>query len=163
MKKSKVDFSFNLTISDIENVDFINLLKDKLSDRTLAERFIVEIVESEDIRDYDIVKDFTKEMKDLGVRIAIDDFGSGFSNYQHILEIEPDYLKIDGSFIKDIHVNPKSFKLVKSISSFAESMNIKTIAEFVSNKEIFSKTKELDIDQYQGFYFSEPLLGEYVV
>ncbi|MCF6173882.1 MAG: EAL domain-containing protein, partial [Campylobacteraceae bacterium] len=95
--------SINFTYSDIKNSIFTQKIVDFLSTHSgVGQRAIFEITESESIENYDIVKNFIKCFKKYGVKIAIDDFGSGFSNFNYILEIEPDYLKIDGSLIKDI-------------------------------------------------------------
>jgi EAL domain-containing protein (putative c-di-GMP-specific phosphodiesterase class I) len=96
------------------------------------------------------------------VRIAIDDFGSGYSNYTHIFEIKPDYLKIDGSLIKNIDQDNNSYELVKSITQLAKSLGIETIAEFVSTREIFEICFDLGVDYFQGYYFAEPCKKECV-
>ena len=92
----------------------------------------------------------------LGVRIALDDFGSGFSNFNYILTLAPDCIKIDGSLIKNIHQDTKSKEMVKAICSFSKSLGITTVAEFVHNKEVFEVAKEIGIDYFQGYYFAEP-------
>ncbi len=105
------------------------------------------------------MQSFIKEVRKYGVRIAIDDFGTGHSNFTNIIDIEPDYIKIDGSFIRNIHTDSKSYSLVKGIINSAKELNIKTIAEFVHSKEVFDVVKELGVDEFQGYYFSEPLLN----
>jgi len=95
-------------------------------------------------------------LRKLGVQIAIDDFGSGYANYAHILTLKPDYLKIDGSLIKNILIDGDSRILVKNIINFAKDLNIKTIAEYVENEEIFELLKEFGVDEYQGYYFGRP-------
>ena len=89
--------------------------------------------------------------------ITSDDFGSGFSNFEYILEIEPDYLKIDGSLVKNIDTDEKSHILVSAIVDFSHRLGIKVIAEYVHSDIIFQMLKKLDVDEFQGFYFSEPL------
>lgn len=91
-----------------------------------------------------------------GCKIAIDDFGSGYSNFEYILKLDADYIKIDGSLIKDIDHNKDSQDIVKTIVSFAKLKNISTIAEFVSSKEIYEKVVELGVDYSQGYYFGKP-------
>ena len=105
------------------------------------------------------MQSFIKEIRTFGVRIAIDDFGTGHSNFSNIIAIDPDYIKIDGSFIKNIDKDPKSYSLVKGIVNSSKDLNIKTIAEFVHKKEIFDILKDLGVDEFQGYYFSEPLLN----
>jgi EAL domain-containing protein (putative c-di-GMP-specific phosphodiesterase class I) len=104
---------------------------------------------------YEIQK-FIKNIKALGCRIAIDDFGTGYSNFEYLMRLEADFIKIDGSIIKEILHNKNSEIITNVIVDFAKKMNIQVIAEFVENKEIFEKVKELGIESSQGYYFSEP-------
>ncbi len=158
LKYSKHTLSINLTYSDIQNPDIITLIEDALKKNNIGNRLIIEIVESEDVENYDLLKDFIKKFKKYDVGIAIDDFGSGFSNFKNIIGFKPDYLKIDGSLIKDIDKNRDSWAIVRSIVQFAHTLGIKVIAEFVHSKEVLSILKELDVDEFQGFYFYEPSL-----
>ena len=92
----------------------------------------------------------------MGVSIAIDDFGAGYSNFERLLEFEPDLLKIDGSLIKNIITDKYSQNVVETIVAFAKRQNIKTIAEYVENKEIFDYLNNLGVDYSQGYYFGKP-------
>ena len=150
--------SFNFTYGDIKNSSFINKIDSffKLSPE-LGKYAIFEITESESIENYDDVKAFIKRFRRYGVAIAVDDFGSGFSNFNYILEIEPDYLKIDGSLIRNIDTDEKSHILVKAIVQFSHELGIKVIAEYVHSKRIFEMLKALHVDEFQGFYFAQPI------
>lgn len=158
MKKNGHNFSINLTFDDIINSHIVDMLRSQIKKYAIANQITFEIVESENIDDFPHAKKFVQEFKAMGVQIAIDDFGTGYSNFTHVLELEPDYLKIDGSLIKNIEHDKKSYELVKSIVNFSKSLGIQTIAEFVSSKEIFEICESLGIDQFQGYYFSEPLV-----
>ena len=150
--------SVNFAYSDITCSPFLNELESFFHINTqLGKRVIFEITESEDIESYNEIKEFIKRFRAYGIRFAIDDFGSGFSNFEYILEIEPDYLKIDGSLIKNIDTDEKSHILVQAIVEFSHKLGIKIIAEFVHSEVIFDMLKVLNVDEYQGFYFSEPL------
>ena len=92
----------------------------------------------------------------MGCKIAIDDFGSGYSNFEYLIKLNADYIKIDGSLIKDILINKSNEEIVVTIVDFARRQGFKTIAEFVSSKEIFDKVKELGLDYAQGYYIHEP-------
>ncbi len=158
LETSEHTLSINFTYADIKNSKLINDIEEFFQRNSeLGARAVFEITESESIANYDDVKDFIKRFKQYGVRIAIDDFGSGFSNFEYILEIEPDYLKIDGSLVKNIDTDEKSHILVKAIVQFSQELGIKVIAEFVHSETVFNMLKELHVDEYQGFYFSEPL------
>jgi len=122
----------------------------------IGKRAVFEITEDEGIDDYEDVKNFIKHFQKFGVKVAIDDFGTGFSNFENILEIEPYYLKIDGSLIKNIDKDTRSFTLVQAIVKFSHKLGIKIIAEYVHSEQIFNMLKALEVDEYQGYYFSEP-------
>ena len=154
------DFSINLSYEDIYNSTLISILKENIQKfNKIGDRLIIEILETQSIEDLEIMQSFIKDMREYGVRFAIDDFGTGHSNFANIIDINPDYIKIDGSFIKNIDTDQRSYSLVKGIVNSAKDLHIKTIAEFVHSKEVFDIVKELGIDEFQGYYFSEPLLN----
>ena len=136
-------------LSYLDNV----LEKLKFEDRN---RLVFEILESENLSDYDFLEEFVLKYKKLGVKIAIDDFGSGYSNFIRIIRLKPDYLKIDGSLIKNIDKDNNSYEIVKSIIAFSKTLNIRTIAEYVHSEEIFNLLLELGVDEFQGYYFGKP-------
>lgn len=148
--------SINLAYSDFQNQKILTLLDETLKEYPIANQLIFEILESEDIKDYALLENFIEKFRAYGVKIAIDDFGSGYSNYENIIKIKPDYVKIDGSLVKKINEDKNSYIIVKSIISFAKELGIKTIAEFVHSKEVFDIVKELGVDEFQGYYFYEP-------
>ncbi len=158
LEGSQQTLSMNFTYSDIKNSDLMYEIEKFFKTRSeLGSRAVFEITESESIENYDDVKKFIRRFRKYGIRIAIDDFGSGFSNFEYILEIEPDYLKIDGSLVKNIDSDERSYILVKAITHFSHELGIKVICEYVHNEKVFAMLKALDVDEYQGFYFSEPL------
>ncbi|MDZ7819635.1 MAG: EAL domain-containing protein [Aliarcobacter sp.] len=101
-------------------------------------------------------KDNILLLKDLGYKIFVDDFGSGYSNFIYLSKIKTDYIKIDGTIIKNILVDKVAFLLVKNIVNFAKEANIKIIAEYVDTKEVYDEIKSLGIEYSQGYYFSLP-------
>ncbi len=160
MKNLQKPFSLNLSFNDLINENVLKKLKENIEKYKIGSQLTVEILESENIEDYQVINRFIKEFKALGVQIAIDDFGSGFSNFTHVFELEPDILKIDGSLIKNIDIDKKSYEFVKSIVQLAKALEIETLAEFVGSKEIFDITYKLGIDYFQGYYFCEPVPKE---
>ena len=151
--------SINLGFADIEDPNILNLLDEYFNKNTevFCKRVVFEILESDHISDYEIFEEFIFKYRKLGIRFAIDDFGTGYSNFTHILTIRPDYIKIDGSLIKHINEDSDSLELVKSIVRFSQELHIKTIAEFIHNKEVFDIVYDLGVDEFQGYYFSEPI------
>ncbi len=156
-KESSSSITVNLSIQDIVNKDIVKMIVDELQKNSIANLITFEILESESITDYEKVISFISIVKKLGCKIAIDDFGSGYSNFSYLLRLKPDYIKIDGSLVKNIHTDENAYLITKTINDFAHSLGMKTIAEFVHCEEVFNLLKEIDVDEYQGFYFYEPL------
>jgi PAS domain S-box-containing protein len=151
------EISINLSALDIESVDMrkkIFALLDEYKDQ--SNRVIFELLESEDIKNFNVIVDFIKKVKLRGVKIAIDDFGTGYSNFSRLLQYEPDLLKVDGSLIKNIKDNELSKNIVETIVLFAKKQKIKTVAEFVENEEVYNIVKEMGIDYSQGYAFGKP-------
>lgn len=151
------EFSVNISYEDIENADFLDFIKSMLKKYNVSNRVVFEILEDENIKSYQLFIAFIDEVKALGCKVAIDDFGSGYSNFEHLLKMNIDYLKIDASLIKNIATDETSYKITKTIIEFAKSLNLQTIAEFVENEEIFNIVRELGADYSQGYFFSEPI------
>jgi diguanylate cyclase (GGDEF)-like protein len=156
-KNNKLNVSININFSDLINHDIEETIIRNLKDNHhLASRITFEILESDEIDNIELFKEKIKLLHALGATVSIDDFGSGYSNFKTTIDIEANYLKIDGSLIKNIATNEKDFKVVKSIIHFARQSNMQTIAEFVHSKEVYDKLLLLDIDYMQGFYIAEP-------
>ena len=156
-KSTRESVSININFSDLINSDIESTIFNTLSsDSNLASRVTFEILESDEIDNIALFKEKIALIHRLGAKISIDDFGSGYSNFKTILDIEANYLKIDGSLIKNIDTNEKDFKVVKSIIHFAKEANMKTTAEFVHSKEVYNKLLELDLDYMQGYYIAKP-------
>ncbi|MDQ1340157.1 MAG: hypothetical protein QG567_1314, partial [Campylobacterota bacterium] len=155
-KDKDCEFSINLNIQDILDKNLIKYLNKMIKDYNIEGRLVFEIVENEGIENFDEVKQFIKNAKSCGCKVAIDDFGTGYSNFEYLMQLEADYIKIDGSMIKNIITNKNSKLVVETIVDFAKKMNIKTIAEFVKDEEVYKKVKELGIDYSQGYHLGEP-------
>ena len=160
-KDKDFEFSINITIEDIKNENISSYILDMLKEYKIASKVVFEIVESEGIDDFTQVNNFIDDVRKLGCKIAIDDFGSGYSNFEYLIKLNADYIKIDGSLIKDILINKSSQEIVVTIIDFAKRQGFKTIAEFVSDEEIFKKVKDLGIDYVQGYYIDEPRFDIY--
>jgi len=150
------EFSINLTIDDILSKEITSYICEKLENFTNSHNVIFEITESEEVNDYKIINDFIKRIKRHGVKIAIDDFGSGYANFEHIIGIDADFIKIDGSLIKNIGSDKNARIITEAIISFSKKLGRKTITEYVSDEEIYKIVKDLGADYSQGFYFGAP-------
>lgn len=156
IKKHSASISINFTVEDIRNKRTVRYLKEAISQHGIADKIIIELTESEGIENYGEVANFIDEIKRLGCRISIDDFGSGYSNFTHLIHLNADYLKIDGSIIKDILTDKDSELVAQSIVDFAKCLNMKTIAEYVDSLEVLKKVTTLGVDYSQGYFIGEP-------
>ncbi len=155
--KTDKDISINISATDIEDSVIRNFILDFCSNnQKFAKRVIFEFLEDEDFKDFDNIIDFIKKIRSYGAKIAIDDFGSGYSSFERMMDFQPDILKIDGTLIKNINKDKFSRNIVETIQNFATKMQIKTVAEFVHNKEVFDIINEIGIDYAQGYYIGKP-------
>ena len=145
--------SINLSFEDLNNYEIKKMIYENLKNKNYDVCF--EILESESIKDFEVVKRFINNVKKFNAKVAIDDFGSGYSNFINIVQLSPDYLKIDSSIVKNIE-NEKFREIVKIIIQFAKKFNIQITAEYVCREKIFRILKEMGVDEYQGFYFCKP-------
>lgn len=150
------DFSINLSVEDILDEDIVKYISYSIKKFNVTNKIIFELLETEEIENYEEVSAFINEMKSIGCRIAIDDFGSGYSNFEYLLKLNIDYIKIDGSLIKNLDTDANAQIVAETLVSFAKKLNIKVIAEYVHNEAVLQKVKELDIDRSQGFHLAEP-------
>ena len=157
MSSNKYTFSINITEEDLSK----NYLYDYLEEKALqygieSSRVILEILEGISASGKEGNIEQLMMLKEIGYSIAIDDFGSEYSNFERVLDLEIDFLKIDAKYIKDIDTNPKSYEITKAIAFFAKNTGIPCIAEFVHNEFIQKIVKDLGIDYSQGYLYSEP-------
>ncbi len=150
------EFSINLAFSDIHSKDTMCILRDNLIKHACGKRLIIEIVESEGFEYLEEVTLFIKNVKKYGCKVAIDDFGSGYSNFSYLAKLDIDFIKIDGSLIQNIDTDMDKRFAVESVIYFAKNKGIKTIAEFVETESVFNLLVELGIDYSQGYLFSKP-------
>jgi diguanylate cyclase (GGDEF)-like protein len=152
-------FSINLNHEDMKNETIVNYIIEQFQKYPIGNKIAFEILESEGIEDFKEVSDFIRKVKAYGATISIDDFGTGYSNFEYLMNLDFDYLKIDGSMIRNIDKDEKSQFVTKTIVDFAHRIGVKTVAEFVSSKTIYDKVKEMNIDYAQGYYLGEPSLN----
>ncbi len=151
------EFSVNLTaetiLSSDETKEIIKLLEEF---KSTTKQILFEILETEEFENYKEVSNFISLIKKYDCKIAIDDFGSGYSNFERILELDIDFIKIDGSLIKKIDSDKNIELVVQTILKFSHHANFKTVAEFVHSKEVFDKVSSMGFDLLQGYYIGEP-------
>jgi PAS domain S-box-containing protein/diguanylate cyclase (GGDEF)-like protein len=155
-KDKKLSFSINLSKDDILDEKTIAFIEEKLLEYNFGDKLIFEIVESEGFENFEAIEKFIQKVKSYGVKIAIDDFGTGYSNFEYLMKLKADFIKIDGSLIKNIDTDKNAYAVVETIVTFAKKNSLQTVAEFVSSESIFEKVCQLDIDFSQGFYIDKP-------
>ncbi len=151
-----VHFSINLSPDDLMHQDTIDLLHARLENRMQANRVVLEIVESEEIEKFDEITQILEKLKGKGCKIAIDDFGTGYSNFAYLMTLNVDYIKVDGSLIRDIDTNPNSQIISRTILDFARELNLETVAEFVHNEAVQHRVTAMGFNYLQGFHLGEP-------
>jgi len=150
------EFSLNLSYEDISNKAFRLYLYEKLEKFSKPKNIIFEILETDFIEDFQVVEDFALTVRSFGCKIAIDDFGSGYSSMENILKLKPEFIKIDASLIKNIDKQTESKTIVKNIVNMAKELDSKTIAEYIHSKKVYKIVKELGVDYLQGYYLAKP-------
>ncbi len=159
IKEKNKKVSINISYADISNKNTTKYIYDFLTAQSIEHTKLLsfEILESEEIVDFEEVSRFISEVKKFECIVGIDDFGAGYSNFHLLSKLKISFIKIDGSLIQNIHNSKDLEIIVRTISNIAKEFNVKTVAEFVANEEIYNKVKELNIDYSQGFYFDKPI------
>jgi len=147
-------FSVNISYEDMLDASTVATIFELLQNSTVAHKIIFEMLESVEIEENQHVENFIKSVKELGSFIAIDDFGSGYSNYAYLIKSGVDIVKIDGSLISLIDQDENIRKIVDSIIKIAKDLDIETVAEYVSSRSIYDTLVELGIDNMQGSYIA---------
>lgn len=153
-------FSIPIFYEDIRNGYLIDFIEEQILlylSSGIGSRLILEISETKTIENHQLIELFVERFKKYGVKIALNDFGAGGANLNHIIDFDSDYVKIDGALIKNMEYDKKALAIVRCVVSFTKELGIKTIAPCVDSKEIFQRASSLGINEFQGFYLSEPL------
>ncbi len=151
-------FAINLSgqsLGDDRTLEFMQAQFDKFPE--LARHIVFEITETAAVSNLAHATSFIASLRDLGCGFALDDFGTGLSSFAHLKNLEVDYLKIDGSFVRDISFDPVDYAMVGSINHIGHVMNIATIAEYVESQDIYQKLRDLGVDYGQGNWLSQPV------
>ncbi|MDC8832413.1 sensor domain-containing phosphodiesterase [Alteromonas gilva] len=156
---SQYDYSFSLNITEYDlNAQYLQrfLMAQCDAYQIAPQRVILEVLEGISSSGKQNHLKQLKMLKRCGFKLAIDDFGTEYSNFERILDIEADYLKIDAKYIKRIDTDKKSYEIVKALSFFCQNSGIKCVAEYVHSLAVQQCLLELGIDYSQGFLFSKP-------
>ena len=148
--------SINLSTEDILNEDTRTYIYNKLEQYPHPFKIVFEITETTEITDFKLIMKFIRKVRSFGVKISIDDFGTGYANFEYILNLDVDYIKIDGSLIKHIDIDEESRILTEAIIAFSKKLGTKTIVEFVHNQEVYHEVVALGADYSQGYFIGKP-------
>ncbi|RAX54869.1 hypothetical protein CCY99_01610 [Helicobacter sp. 16-1353] len=155
-KNNDYEFSINITEEDIRDTQMIDYLSNRCMKYSInPSRIIIELLEDIEFGDDDLVVNNILILKNMGFKIAIDDFGYANSNFGRLIKMQIDYIKIDGRFVKNIDTDPISYKIVKSIATLAKTIDVKCIAEFVHSKSIQKLVRKLGIEYSQGYHIGQ--------
>ena len=154
----EVVLSINLSGNTISDPDILGFIKNELEKTRIDPKNICfEITETAAISSITKAIKVITELKDIGVKFALDDFGSGLSSFGYLKDLPVDFLKIDGAFVKNMLKNEKDRAIVRSINEVAKVMGMQTIAEFVENEELLKILKEIGVDYAQGYGIGKPV------
>lgn len=159
MKQQGKELSFGMNLSGkvLGDADFLFFLKAKMRETGADPNYLIfEITETAAVSNLDKAAKFISALKLTGCKFSLDDFGVGFTSFVYLREMQIDYIKIDGSFIRRLHENPDDQHIVKSIVGVAKGMGVKTVAEFVEKEETIKLLKEYGVDYAQGYAVGKP-------
>lgn len=152
----KESVAINLSVEDIEDKETVLFIENAIKNFVEPSRITFELTETEAIKDYVAIISFIASVKALGVKIAIDDFGSGYSNFAYLAQFNANVLKIDGTIIKKIATDANAYQIAAAINDFAKRLGLQTVAEFVFDAATNEAIQTLNIDFAQGFFHAEP-------
>ena len=156
-----LQFSINLSPKQLLSENLLKFIDNILSETEISPSTIsLEITENSLIENVKQSKHILKKLKEKGISISLDDFGTGYSSLNYLREFSIDYIKIDKSFVSNIHTNSKNASIVTAIISMAHSMDIRVIAEGIETKEQAYLLRKNGCDCGQGFLFSKPVPPE---
>lgn len=152
-------FSINLSGHSLNDENLMEYIFERFAMyRVPRDKITFEVTETTAIANLIDAADFIREMKMIGCRFSLDDFGAGLSSYSYLKNLPVDYIKIDGAFIREIDHDNNDYAMVRSINEMGHYMGKKTIAEYVENEAILDKLKEIGVDYAQGFLIEKPRL-----
>lgn len=152
----KTRFAINISGQSIQDLNFFKDLKKLLENsNNVKDKVIFEITESSEIQQLDVVNGFITELQESGFRVALDDFGAGSASFRYLQNLNVDYVKIDGQYVRKILTSQRDLAMVKNLTQMCIDMDIKVIAEFVEDLEQAKLLKEIGVDYCQGYFFGK--------
>lgn len=134
---------------------FVNYIR---ANQEVADRIVVELTETAALNDFEESARFVSKLREMGCRVAIDDFGAGYTSFRNLQMLHVDMVKIDGTFVKGISQSPDNQIFVRTLVDLAKNFKLKTVAEWVGSDEDAELLRSFGVDYFQGFHFGEPIL-----
>lgn len=157
LPNSNVSFAINLSGLSVGDDEVMRRIQRELENTRIdRHRLVFEVTETAACQNINRAMEFIGRIRDLGCRIALDDFGVGFSSFSYLKHLNVDIIKIDGSFIRDIHNSREDQLFVKALVDVARGLGIQTVAEFVENEQALAMVRNLGIDYVQGHHVGRP-------
>ena len=151
-------FAINLSGQSLNDASFLDFVINEVKNSEVDPQMLCfEITEQVAVEDLNLVNGFISSLKSLGSKFSLDDFGTGVSSYGYLRSLDVDYLKIDGSFVKNIVDDDVAKAMVQSINYVGHTMNLKVIAEYVENDEILELLRAMGVDYGQGYQILRPI------
>lgn len=156
----ELSIAMNISGLTVAEHSWLRALIGKLQDKPdVARRLIVEITETEALRDIDESARFVQAVRDLGCKVALDDFGAGYTSFKHLKALEVDIVKIDGGYVRDIHNNRDNRVFVHSLIELARTFGLQIIAECIEEQPEADHFREEGVQYMQGYFFGRPEVG----
>ena len=134
---------------------FVDYVKEH---KEVANRLVVELTETASLSQFEENAHFVSQLRELGVTVAIDDFGAGFTSFRNLQMLHVDVVKIDGCYVKDLSANPENQIFVRTLTGLAKNFDMKVVAEWVGSDKDAALLESFGVDYFQGFHFGEPEL-----
>jgi diguanylate cyclase (GGDEF)-like protein len=135
--------------------DFVDHIR---ASQDVAPRLIVELTETAALHHFEENARFVTQLKELGVRVSIDDFGAGYTSFRNLQMLHVDTVKIDGSYVKNLSASPENQVFVRTLVGLAKNFDIKTVAEWVGSDADAALLQSFGVDYFQGYHFGEPVI-----
>lgn len=155
---NSINIAMNVSVKNIQDRLWRQNFMNKLYDFPLAKRLIIEITETWYKRPYDVISDFILEVKKVGCKVALDDFGAGYGSILEVIKMDIDFLKVDKLITEDIHKDERKLNALKLIKEMAECFGVEVIAEFIFCEEQIESLKQIGIKYMQGFKIGKPTI-----
>jgi EAL domain-containing protein (putative c-di-GMP-specific phosphodiesterase class I) len=148
---------FNLSARSFSDKEWMRAIPEMVRQQGVAcENIVLEITEREALPHLTEVKEVIDELRKFNIAFALDDFGSGFSSFLYLKFLAVDYVKIEGSFVRQIAVDGRDRIMVQHIHQMSKDFGLKTVAEFVEDEETAKLLEEIGVDMAQGYYYGRP-------